>query len=846
MKRVALVLVVAIGGFAAWWFVHAHGAKSPVTTPTPAVDQPAQNIIAPAQITRAEVAVSDAKGPLSGAIVRFVSDDDTIIVEKTNADGIAHSDLAVGTWTISAAAPGHLPKATEPKKLAAGETATLSLVLAIGGRPLTGQITDASGGPVAGARVDAVVLGAHAHAGSAVAAAFSAADGSYKLTVGDGEATVSVIHPDYAPQQRYVEIGETGAVANFQLVPGGVIEGVVRDQSTHATVGGARVTAARDRSTLLGEMGTHDVTCDSDGKFRITGLRPGAYALEARTEDRYSPTPTSVGLGVAEQVGDVVLLVGKGATIRGLVVDDKDQPVADIMVNDDSSRAPGVKSDAKGAFQISGAGPGSHGLHAQGGDYLPASFPTISVGQKDVDGVKVKVTRGEHFKGHVEPREACDVELQGEAHRGEPQFQTTTRTKDDGSFELGPAHATPSALVIARCDNGDEGSAKLAPEIVISVKPGGSIHGRVVDGKGKPIGGVSINAGSGQHTEITNGMVTSGASAITSATGEFDVSGLAAGDYALSVLDRGRLLPMKTKPKLSLAAGEHKVGVELVVERPDGVIQGTVTGPDGQPLVDAWVSVDVSFEDMIQSMIEQQGEGTHDMSISASSDGSDGNAIPPVLTDAKGHFIIENLQRIPWTVTAEAQAGKLRGRATKVTPDATIEIAIQSLRTLSGTVHATKPPEWFGVTLEGPTNARREFAWTDGTFSFGRVDPGDYTVTVTSSEGTAEAKVTVGNDNAHVGLTLTTGATITGILVDEAGKPLAGLPVIVVPDTGDGKMQIKIEGTPNTSGDDGVFHAPAKPGKSTLVVLGPGGTTTKPGLVITEGATLDVGKVSVK
>ena len=97
---------------ALWWW---HGHRAPAAS-TPhggtavgsAVRIPTvPTATAPA---RAEVSVSDAKGPLAKATVRFVSDDGEISVATANADGVAHAELAPGTWTISASAPGHLPE----------------------------------------------------------------------------------------------------------------------------------------------------------------------------------------------------------------------------------------------------------------------------------------------------------------------------------------------------------------------------------------------------------------------------------------------------------------------------------------------------------------------------------------------------------------------------------------------------------------------------------------------------------------------------------------------------------------------------------------------------------------
>jgi hypothetical protein len=114
-------------------------------------------------------------------------------------------------------------------------------------------------------------------------------------------------------------------------------------------------------------------------------------------------------------------------------------------------------------------------------------------------------------------------------------------------------------------------------------------------------------------------------------------------------------------------------------------------------------------------------------------------------------------------------------------------------------------------------------------------------VKVTSSAGTGEAKVTVGADNASVDITLTSNGTIVGKLVDADGKPLPDIGLAVVPDTGDGRIQISLSGPPPTSGPDGSFSVPSKPGKVILAAMLHGAPAMKPGLVVQPGQTLDIG-----
>jgi hypothetical protein len=806
---------------------------------------------------RAHVTVRDDKGPLAGATVRLSHEGEVTLVQ-TGVDGSAKADaLEAGDWDVSASAEGHAPAASATKTLRAGETTKIEIVLAAGGRTLTGTVTDATGGPIGGARIDAAKLDGRVRASDAVASTLTGADGKYKLTVTEGQLLVAASEASYAPQSRYIEVGASGGVADFQLVPGGVIEGIVRDERSREPVAGAIVEGERDSPAMFGERSTHRATANKDGRFRLAGLRPGAYSLAARAAQVASRSPALVGIGVAEQVTDVELLVGSAPAIRGIVLDENGAPAPDVEVTafggEQSAQA---TSDAKGNFVLEGVGAGRFTLVGRSEQFLPAGTTKIEVADKDLDGVKVNVARGLSIKGHVEPRQVCDLEIDVDTERrgmGEMRMRfAPVSTAADGEFTLGPTRGGELDIK-ARCASGDQGTkhvdvkAGLA-EVVVDVKPGASLAGRVVDGQGKAVIAATVMASPIAETErttIVNGMMVGGVQAVTNGKGEFELRGLSAGPYRLRVLDRGRPLPMKSDAKVTLGAVEKKTGVTLTVDRPDGVIRGVVTGPDGKPLADAWVSLHQGLEDLVGDADMEHGESRMVQVEMNDDGGAEGGGFAPVLTDANGKFEIANLPRVPWTVLAEAQAGKLRGRQIKVVPDANITIQALGVTELKGTV---KPaPGVFAVELEGPTRAQRSFAAADGSFSFGRVDPGEYRVSVTSSAGNGAATVTVKpGQPASVDIALAANATVIGKLVDPSGKPLGGLPVAVIPDANNGQLSVSLSGPPPTSNPDGTFRIEAKAGLSAVIVLIPPRPVSKKGLMLEPGKTLDAGTITVE
>jgi hypothetical protein len=836
---VAAIVAIAL------WFHHKRKTGVPTTAPaavtakttasTPVAGEPS-----PAHLT---VRVKDDAGPIA-ATVRLAHEGDVRLVKAGEP-----TEIEPGEWTISASAPDHEPAAV--KRDITGDTA-VDLVLPRGGRVLSGIVTDASGGPIAGARIEAAKIGGLAKPSDAVASTTTGADGRYKLTVAEGQLLVAAIDPDYAPQSRYVEVSAAGATADFSLVPGGVIEGIVRDERTKEPMPGAVVDARRDAATMmLGEASLHHVTAGPEGRFRIAGLRPGGYELGAALGARHSKSPTIVGLGVAEQVTDIEILAGAGPVVRGTVVDETGAPAAGVDVSPFGERAEAT-SDKTGAFVLEGLPPGRYQMIGRGGAFVPEGTTAFELADKDVSDLRVRVRRGVKVKGHVEPRQLCEVRLDFDERvlgpKEMPMLITPVTTAPDGEFELPVASPLPYELA-ARCPSGDQGSQPVTlapgmPDVIVNVSPGASIAGRVVDGSGKPVAAVSVMAAPRTGTErtvIVNGMVTSGAQVLTSATGDYVLKGLSPATYHLSVLERGRPLPMKTDATVALAATDHKTGVELAVDRPDGVIRGTVVGADGKPLPDAWVSVHQDLDDLIGGM----GSGGESRMITVQSidDGGGGAGdLPPALTDATGHFEIGGLPRSPWTVVAEAQHGAVRGRQARVTPDATITIQAAGISSLAGVVHGVKGV--FTVELDGPTRAQRSFAASDGAFSFARVDPGAYKVLVTSASGNAEAQVqVVAGQPATVELTLAANAVVIGTVVDADGKPAGGIPVTVVPDSPDGRISIQLEGPPPTTNPDGTFRIEAKAGPGALAVLVPPRPVIKRGLALIAGQTLDAGTV---
>lgn len=522
-------------------------------------------------------------------------------------------------------------------------------------------------------------------------------------------------------------------------------------------------------------------------------------------------------------------------------------------------------TDAKGEFTITGLGPGHYAATATKDIYVPDGDTQFDLADRDVTNLQIKMRRGVQIVGHVEPRQPCEVAYEvGGGELGGNLFDliAPVTTGADGVFRLRPA-SPGKATLSARCSGGDQGSMPITvavgmPEVVVRVSPGASIAGRVVDGGAKPVGGVTVmgtKEGSSRTTLIVDGVVTSGVEALTSTNGAYTLNALEAGTYVLRVLDRGRPVRMRGNPvRVKIGAAEKVTGVEVAIDRPKGVIKGVVTGPDGNPLADAWVTVHHDLESVIDAMggrdgppPDAEGEGVSSSHLSTLQSYGGGNTqgFSPVLTDAQGRFEIGNLPPAKYEAIAEAQAGKLRGRLQDITPDATVTIPVVGVTMLSGTVSGAKgPAALFTIELDGPTRAARAF--TDGKFLFGRVAPGAYTLRVSSRDGNTEVNVTVlPGQPANVDVTLAANAVVVGKLVDPQGKPFANVGVMLIPEPLGGEVRRSPEESTPTSGPDGTFRLEANAGKWILLAMTPPRPFTKSGLVLVAAKTLDLGTVTV-
>ncbi len=387
------------------------------------------------------------------------------------------------------------------------------------GLQLEGRVEDQRGVPLAGIDVEAA-----AKSGPAVRAT-SAADGRFLL---DGLAPGPVWLTARDPRGLHVgdtwveaRAGERGVV--LVMVRGASLRGEVRERGQ--PLAGVRI-GLRGADEFLPSRYT---TSDSLGAFGFGALEAGEYALHAAHADFFEATlPALAVREAAETWVDVEL--GRGATVRGVVVDQTGEPLEGARV----VRLPGL-----------------------------------------VQGW------GRKAEGWVEGRLAESRWLEGEPLPDDLLGLRVARTGADGRFAL-PALGDAMHRLVAYAEGYPRGGATVrvadgvdpAP-LTIRLIAGGQLIGRVLDPVGLPVAGVEVRVegASGEEREVSS-----------DAEGRFRVPELAPGRYALTAYAGGwKESDAAARAEATVGAGEE-VHVDLVFAR-GAEVRGRLLA-DGQPLAD--------------------------------------------------------------------------------------------------------------------------------------------------------------------------------------------------------------------------------------------------------------------
>ena len=201
------------------------------------------------------------------------------------------------------------------------------------------------------------------------------------------------------------------------------------------------------------------VGCDDDGKFKLTGLKPGAYIISASL-----PGYVSSGSDIHRIGEQVTLTLVKGGVITGRVTDAAGEPMEGITINLQMIRdlegrtiSDGQVSDFegntnstddRGMYRIFGLSPGIYlasVIDTLPPEYQSSSFrhdsPTYYPSAKRAAAAEITVRTGEEVTGidihyRAEQEHSITGTISGEAGPNEDSSFITVTLRNEGSGEV--------------------------------------------------------------------------------------------------------------------------------------------------------------------------------------------------------------------------------------------------------------------------------------------------------------------------------------------------------------------------------------------------------------------------
>ncbi len=644
--------------------------------------------------------------------------------------------LSPGAYQVSLAATDHRPRVANPGgpiHLNRKDVELPDVELEEGGARVSGTVSDATGGPVAGATVQASFLFDDLPPGRYFSQVTkSDAAGAFSLTASEGHVLLLARASGYAADR----VGTQAPARGIRLVvtPASRISGTVVTQGDQAPAAGLRVIAHGDR-------GFEQVaTSDNDGAFTVDGLAPGTYSLDASGDGwigRHSGTAT---VDISDAVEKVVISVVRGMRVTGAmrIGEAPCRSGAAYLTPAPGQPLPSLTAhaDLSGKIVFEAVPPGGYQSTALCDGYGMTGGPDVHVTTANVEGLSWNYDKGADVTVRATTSEGKPVEgvviILTPAPHGAPRPSRaprarSTRTRADGvahflaisegSYVLGGPDVESPTNVDVRASN-DPG------EFAVTVRPVGGIEVVVKDAHGQANDSVAVTA-----TGKTDPFVGSGIGGSLGG-GRYRIGPLAAGEYHVDIRDG-------VDPVLHADGADGAVQVRsgevthiaATYGGHSGRIAGRVVDGAGMPLENVWVSA------------EPSGTGTNDMSLvlSVLTQAKERRS----LTDPEGRFTIDGLLETgAFSVIASHALGG-EARIDGVAVGQNVELTLSTPGRLAGIVltGGGRPATYFQIVVGSKENGQHmilEFGQdAQGKWAVDHVAPGAVEIRAQSPEGNA-------------------------------------------------------------------------------------------------------------
>jgi RNA polymerase sigma factor (sigma-70 family) len=733
--------------------------------------------------------------PLPGAEVRCHSLVAPVSVEcrvvRTDADGVYRmACLPCARIAVEARFPAHVQPgapAQMGRALLAGLVPEMYLahlpvqgeaerdVRLVLGLALRGRTVDAEGSPLPGVRVTA--------SGPRGLSSTSDGEGTFRLAgLPPGDVRLRARKAGWCPEENgsvHLDVDRPIEPVVIRLLPSPFVEGRVTAETGEPLPGAwVRVQTHHHWSHVLGAANRRGTPTDPDGRYRLPLPRPtGSYAVLAGAPGRALTLSEPFAVEGAVSVHTVDLALGPWYQLEGRVLDAASGlPLAGARV----SIAPAgtfrvssfqvgdliAVSDGAGRFQLEQLPDGRIDVHVEADLFLDR---TLTVEPRAASSLTIELSPARRITGTVvfetgRPAERVELTISrvNEAGVSRPMYSrdASSVSTGDGGFSFDGLVEGDYEIRIRggtgpRRDLLGEASGTIpagSNGIRLVVRKGGSIEGTVIGPDGRPVGMATVVAATNSGPASWH--------CLSLPDGTFRVGGLAPGRYTILVQAGATVLPWRQE---GVQCGTSSL--RAVLEQAHA-IEGVIVDGKDRPVRNA---------NLLCVQIRTSSSGARRSGREVFS-----------WTDGLGRFHVGGLAAGPHRITVMSpERMELKGGEEIQAGTSNHRLVARVGTVVSGRVLDDSGNPMAGAWVRAEDGFRERLGltvWTrqDGGFALKGVSQGKtYKITV-GAEGWAQMhRDGVSTGTKDLMFRLTRARKVAGIVKDAAGKPLAGVVVIL-------------------------------------------------------------------